>query len=435
MPKNLTLEKTLSTAAPTAKMQSALQGLTAALRGVGTAGSQTKRVLADLRTGLQKTAAQAKRSLAAFDEINRLQSGGTAAKKSSSKAKAAKADPAETLTPWQQALQQLREQWDGFIAHIRSLLAPLGTAWDSLCRSFAEGWQVYAPAITAGLETALQGVKTLLQTLWDGTLQPFLQNCAGLLATLWQQHLQPLWQQLALTLGALATLLLNLWNTVLAPLLQWAAATFGPGVALVFSGLATAAAGFVGAVADCVNIALTVLQGLADFVSSVLTGQWDAAWNTMAETVSAVWQKIVAMVQNAASAAVNAVKSMFDGLLSIVQNILSAIGGVAGRVGAVFKGGGAAVQPFAALPALPVPALAGGAVIPANRRFLAMLGDQTSGTNVEAPLDTIKQAVAEVLNGFAGDGEQPINIYIGEELLDTVIAGSQRRRAVRSGGR
>lgn len=435
MPKNLTLEKTLSTAAPTARMQSTLQGLTAALRGVGTAGSQTKRVLADLRTGLQKTAAQAKRSLAAFDEINRLQSGGTAAKKGSSKAKAAKADPAETLTPWQQALQQLRAQWDGFIAHIRSLLAPLGTAWNALCRSFAEGWQVYAPAITAGLETALQGVKTLLQTLWEGTLQPFLQNCAGLLATLWQQHLQPLWQQLALTLGALASLLLNLWNTVLAPLLQWAAATFGPGVALVFSGLATAAAGFVGAVADCVNIALTVLQGLADFVSSVLTGQWDAAWNTMAETVSAVWQKIVAMVQNAASAAVNAVKSMFDGLLSIVQNILSAIGGVAGRVGAVFKGGGAAVQPFAALPALPVPALAGGAVIPANRRFLAMLGDQTSGTNVEAPLDTIKQAVAEVLNGFAGGGEQPINIYIGEELLDTVIAGSQRRRAVRSGGR
>ena len=91
MPKNLTLEKTLSTAAPTAKMQSTLQGLTAALRGVGTAGSQTKRVLADLRTGLQKTAAQAKRSLAAFDEINRLQSGGTAAKKGSSKAKAAKA--------------------------------------------------------------------------------------------------------------------------------------------------------------------------------------------------------------------------------------------------------------------------------------------------------------------------------------------------------
>ena len=434
MPKNLTLEKTLNTAAPTAKMHATLQGLTAALQGVGTAGSQTKRVLADLRTGLQKTARQAQKSLAAFDEINRLQSAGSA-KTSGRRAKAAKTDPAETLSPWQLALQQLRAQWDGFIAHIRSLLAPLGTAWDTLCRTFAEGWQVYAPAITAGLQTAVQGIGALLQTLWDETLQPFLQNCGGLLAALWQQHLQPLWQQLALTLGAVANLLLNLWNTVLAPLLQWAAATFGPGLGLVFTGLATAAAGFVGAVADCVNIALTVLQGLADFVSGVLTGQWNAAWNAMATMVGTVWQKIVAMVQNAASAAVAAVQAMFAGLRSIVQNIVSTIGGIGSRVGAVFSGGRASVQPFAAVPALPVPALAGGAVIPANRRFLAMLGDQTSGTNIEAPLDTIKQAVAEVLNDFAGGGEQPINIYIGEELLDTVIAGSQRRRAVRSGGR
>ena len=44
-----------------------------------------------------------------------------------------------------------------------------------------------------------------------------------------------------------------------------------------------------------------------------------------------------------------------------------------------------------------VPAFARGAVIPAGKPFLAMLGDQKSGTNVEAPLDTIKQALSEVL--------------------------------------
>ena len=47
---------------------------------------------------------------------------------------------------------------------------------------------------------------------------------------------------------------------------------------------------------------------------------------------------------------------------------------------------------------LPVPQLAQGAVLPPNQPFLAMVGDQKSGTNVEAPLDTIKQAVAEVMN-------------------------------------
>ena len=40
-----------------------------------------------------------------------------------------------------------------------------------------------------------------------------------------------------------------------------------------------------------------------------------------------------------------------------------------------------------------IPALARGAVLPANKPFLALVGDQSSGTNVEAPLSTIKQAV------------------------------------------
>ena len=53
-----------------------------------------------------------------------------------------------------------------------------------------------------------------------------------------------------------------------------------------------------------------------------------------------------------------------------------------------------------------VPALATGAVIPPNREFLAVLGDQKSGTNIEAPLDTIKQAVAEVV----GNSQESINI-------------------------
>ena len=44
-----------------------------------------------------------------------------------------------------------------------------------------------------------------------------------------------------------------------------------------------------------------------------------------------------------------------------------------------------------------IPALATGAVIPPNREFLAVLGDQKHGTNIEAPLSTIEEAVENVL--------------------------------------
>jgi len=40
-----------------------------------------------------------------------------------------------------------------------------------------------------------------------------------------------------------------------------------------------------------------------------------------------------------------------------------------------------------------IPRLASGTVIPPNREFLAVLGDQTRGTNIEAPLDTIIEAI------------------------------------------
>lgn len=55
-----------------------------------------------------------------------------------------------------------------------------------------------------------------------------------------------------------------------------------------------------------------------------------------------------------------------------------------------------------------IPYLAQGAVIPPNREFLAVLGDQTNGTNIEAPLETIKQALAEVMGEYGG-GDITIN--------------------------
>ena len=73
-----------------------------------------------------------------------------------------------------------------------------------------------------------------------------------------------------------------------------------------------------------------------------------------------------------------------------------------------------------------IPELAKGAVIPPNHRFLAVLGDQKHGTNIEAPLDTIKQAVAEVLAQVnIGSGSN------GRIEIPVIIDGREVARAVR----
>ncbi|MDR1101696.1 MAG: hypothetical protein LBL34_05020 [Clostridiales bacterium] len=55
-----------------------------------------------------------------------------------------------------------------------------------------------------------------------------------------------------------------------------------------------------------------------------------------------------------------------------------------------------------------IPRFATGAVIPPNKEFLAVLGDQRQGTNIEAPLDTIKQALTEVMEEQGGAGAMEI---------------------------
>lgn len=81
-----------------------------------------------------------------------------------------------------------------------------------------------------------------------------------------------------------------------------------------------------------------------------------------------------------------------------------------------------------------IPRLAQGAVIPPNQRFLAMLGDQKSGTNVEAPLTTIQEALVGALQqmGF-GDSGQPINIYLGTEKIYSEIRRMEKRNILMGG--
>lgn len=76
-----------------------------------------------------------------------------------------------------------------------------------------------------------------------------------------------------------------------------------------------------------------------------------------------------------------------------------------------------------------VPYLARGAVIPPQSEFLAVLGDQKHGTNIEAPLSTIEQAVRNVVEE-SGSGKIHVSAEVaGRTLLDIIIDEAELRRA------
>ena len=76
-----------------------------------------------------------------------------------------------------------------------------------------------------------------------------------------------------------------------------------------------------------------------------------------------------------------------------------------------------------------IPRLAQGAVIPPNKEFMAVLGDQKSGTNIETPLQTMVDAFNTALsqNGRSGNGVTEINFLLPDRrrVAQYVIEGGK----------
>ena len=135
------------------------------------------------------------------------------------------------------------------------------------------------------------------------------------------------------------------------------------------------------------------------------------------EFFTSVWGNIKNVFTNTgkaiADAISGAVKGAINRVLSTATKIINGfINGINFAIGVINAIPGVSIKK---LNQIAIPKLAKGAVIPGGREFMAILGDQPRGqTNIEAPLDTIKQGVAEVLatmnvgSGFNGRIEVPI---------------------------
>lgn len=172
-------------------------------------------------------------------------------------------------------------------------------------------------------------------------------------------------------------------------------------------------------VSDLYNSVKQILGGIITFISGVFTGDWDKAWEGVKQIFKGIWNGIVSILEGAVNLIIGGINWMIRQLNKIQIKAPDWLGG--GTIG--FN--------IPAISTVSIPRLAQGTVIPPNREFLAVLGDQKNGTNVEAPLETIKQAVAEVLSQN-GSGEEITIKFTGDlatlaRVLTPEITRQQRR--------
>lgn len=155
-----------------------------------------------------------------------------------------------------------------------------------------------------------------------------------------------------------------------------------------------------------------IFTGIVKFLSGAFTSDWDKAW----EGIKDIFDGISTAIKGTWASAINAIIRALNWLIDKANKISFTVPGWVPGLGGKHIG-----VNIPKINELQIPKLAQGTVIPPNREFMAVLGDQKHGTNIEAPLDTIKQAVAEVL----GQGsERPITIIVqmdGKEMFRQMV--------------
>ena len=346
-------------------------------------------------------------------------------------------------------IQPIFENQEGFRTALEGLLsgaatileglkASIDSIFDNLNAVYDAHFKPFFDSIAAGL-TSIVG--TIL-SVWNGSIQPVIDRVSQKLSELLTNYITPFVNNVVQFIGHLATHLQNFWVMFLQPLIEWF-------ISFVVPILSEAISLLVEIIIQVVESIMTDLNGLMEFINGTLMPAWNGFWESAGDMFDAFWQAISAigdlikdmflgvfdvirkLIDKDWKGAWDSAKKIFstfkDNIMKVVDSIkeffqrfldwigekiewvLNKVQGIKDFFGGGGESGGsagggyeraasyrAATSPIMAN----IPHLASGAVIRGGNPFVAMLGDQRAGqTNIEAPLDTIRQAVREELAG------------------------------------
>ena len=324
------------------------------------------------------------------------------------------------------AFQECASEFEHMCTQINKLTQDLFIPTLELCRtvvtdmwdSIGATWAEHVEDILAMMGTLHDGLREIWDKIYDGIIHPVLEHIQEALAWLWDNHLKPLWDELTEFFASLVECVLTLWNNAIQPFISYLVDTLAPIVTDVINTIVYVIGAIVGTVVDVIKSVVKALRGVLDFITGVFSGDWKKAWSGIRTAFSAVWNAIWSVFKGVINLIIDGLNALWRGLYSAIAGVVNGVGSIVEKIGdAVGKDWGFGIPTNPPV----IPKLAQGAVIPPNRQFLAVLGDQKSGTNIEAPLDTIKQAVAEVL----GQGsDRPITIIVqmdGKEMFRQMV--------------
>ena len=303
--------------------------------------------------------------------------------------------------------------WNGVA---QPVLNALKTLWCDTWQSISDFWNEWGQPIFDGINEGITTTKNVFLNLWEAVLKPVFDKLMDVADSVWTEHLKPLLDEFLDFVGTLITSVLSIYNKAIAPVVNWLVSILGPIVSSVLGKIIKTVGNVISNIIDAVKNIISALKGVVLFIAGVFTGDWKKAWQGVKKIFKGVWDALV----DIAKTPINLIIGLINGLTGAVEDALNWI--IDGINELSFTtpdwlpgdlGGQTFGFDLSQIDIPEIPKLAQGAVIPPNSEFLAVLGDQKRGTNIEAPLDTITQAVLQALVSYGGaGGNQKISVTI-----------------------
>lgn len=174
-----------------------------------------------------------------------------------------------------------------------------------------------------------------------------------------------------------------------------------------------------------------VFNGIVTFLNGAFAGDWRQCWEGIKEIVAGVWQAIVGVVKAPINLIIGLVNAMIDACAKGINAVIGALNKINVKVPKwVPKYGGKKFGfDIGKVRAPHIPYLATGAVIPPNAPFMAMLGDQRSGNNLEMPENLLRRIIREESGQKSGGSYRFVGQINRRVLFDEFISEAKMRQA------
>lgn len=284
---------------------------------------------------------------------------------------------------------------------------------------------VIEPIVTA-LVNLFIGVGDGIITVFDGIAEFLL----GVFTGDWDRAFAGLGQIFS-GFGQIVNSICDFIQTILETFDGWLQGVFSTDWRDTFGVLGDVLNGFFSGVKSIWNGIKTYFTGIITFLRGAFSGDWRMAWEGIKQIFSGIWQTLVGVVKTPINTIIGLINGMISAIVSGLNAVIDRLNSLSFTIPSWVPkfGGNRFGLNLGHLTAPSIPYLASGAVIPPNAPFMAVLGDQRNGNNLEMPESLLRRIIREESGKSSGGGSYRFSAQINRRVLfDEFIAEAKLRQ-------